>query len=398
MRLIGRSKLLRTLISWQHQDVIKVITGVRRSGKSTLFDLYENYLYRQGVRPEQIIRINLEDLARYHFQTYEQLHDYVLNLIRHQCQYYVLIDEVQMIDGWQRAINSLFLRKNVDIYITGSNAHILSGELATLLSGRFVTINVFPYSFAEYTQVLPQISDRQQLYNHYVMRGGFPYAASLSDPQQAAVYLRDLYNTIILKDVVTRRKVQDVALLERLVLYLMDNIGNLASTHSIVTSFQQNGNLVSGNTIDGYLSALTNAYIFYRADRYDIRGRQLLKTGDKYYVVDPGLRYYLLRARVQDQGRLLENVVYLELLRRGYQVYVGQADKYEIDFVAIKANAVEYYQVAASVRQKETLERELRSLLQVKDNHPKTLITLDYDPEMDYDGIKQKFVLDWLLE
>jgi predicted AAA+ superfamily ATPase len=310
---------------------------------------------------------------------------------------YIFLDEIQHVDEFQRAIDSLFIRKNIDLYITGSNARLLSGELATLLSGRYVTIPMLPLSFSEYLSAFEDRRELSKKYQDYVVNSSFPYSLSLrDDPSRIREYLGGIYNTIVLKDIVERKKIADAAMLDRVIRFMFDNIGNLCSVKKIADTLVSAGRRISVNTIESYLSALTDSFILYRLGRYDVRGKEHLKTGHKYYLADIGLRFYLLGSRGADAGRILENVVYLELLRRGWELSVGKIDDKEIDFVAQRGDLLEYYQVALSVRDESTLERELRSLRAVKDNYPKFLLTMDDDPPSDNDGIRRINVLDWL--
>jgi predicted AAA+ superfamily ATPase len=310
---------------------------------------------------------------------------------------YIFLDEIQNVHEFQRAVDSLYIRKNMDIYITGSNAWLLSGELATLLSGRYVEIHMLPLSFREYLSAFDNAIDIPKKYLDYVMYSSFPYSLKLRDePEQIHDYLGGIYSTIILKDVVERNKIADVPLLELVVRFMFDNIGNLCSVKKIADTLVSSGRRISVNTVETYLSSLTNAFILYRLGRYDIRGKQHLKTGSKYYLADTGLRFYLLGSKMYDAGRILENVVFLELLRRGYELNIGKIDDQEIDFIARRRSMPEYYQVALSVRDKTTLDRELRPLLAAKDNYPKHLLSLDDDPPADYNGIRLVNVLDWL--
>jgi predicted AAA+ superfamily ATPase len=323
---------------------------------------------------------------------------------------YIFLDEIQQAPDFQRAADSLFIRKNVDLYITGSNAHLLSGELATLLSGRYVEIPMLPLSFKEYLSALDDRHDISLKYRDYLVNSSFPYTlklreapAAVSQPFQIRDYLGGIYSTIVLKDVMERKKIADPLMLESVIRFMADNIGNLCSTKKICDTMVSSGRKISVNTVESYLSALLDSFIFYRLGRYDVKGKQRLKTGDKYYLADPGLRYYLLGPEGTDMGRMLENVVFLELLRRRRYLSLGKVDEAEVDFVAESFDAAgsaarEYYQVDLTVRDKTTLERELRPLLAIKDHYPKYLLTLDDDPPASYNGIRQINVLDWLLE
>lgn len=395
--MINRKRYLDELISFKDKDLIKVVTGIRRCGKSTLFDLYCDYLRKNGVSNEQIIRINLED-ADFDFLTnYKELYEYVKSKLVPNKQNYVFLDEVQNIEEFQKACDSLYIKKNVDLYITGSNAYLLSGELATLLSGRYVEIKMLPLSFEEYISYRGE-KDLQQKYVDYITKSSFPYALSLDNDKEIRTYLEGIYNTIIIKDIVARKNISDVSILDSMVKFMFDNVGNLCSSTKIANKMVSAGKKISVPTVENYLSALVDAFILYKVERYDIKGKQYLSSGAKYYVSDIGLRYYLLGSKKADEGHILENIVYLELLRRGYEVYIGKIDNKETDFIAINEYGKEYYQVAYTVRDNDTLERELSSLDSIKDHNPKYLLTMDFTPYTSHNGIKQINVLNWLLK
>lgn len=394
--MIEREKYLEELISFKDKDLIKVITGIRRCGKSTLFDLYIDYLKKNGIKEEQIIRINLEDADYDFIKNYKDLYEYVKVELISNKQNYVFLDEVQIVEDFQKACDSLYIKKNVDLYITGSNANLLSGELATLLSGRYVEIKMLPLSFEEYISYRGE-SDLQQKYVDYITKSSFPYALNLENVKDIRVYLDGIYNTILIKDIATRKKISDISALDSVVRFMFDNIGNLCSSTKIANTMRSSGRNITVPTVESYLSALMEAFILYKASRYDIKGKQRLSSGAKYYVSDIGLRYYLLGSKNADQGHILENIVYLELLRRGYEVYVGKVDNSEVDFMAINEKGEEYYQVAYTVMDEKVLERELKSLENIKDHNPKYLLTMDFTPYTSYNGIKQINVLNWLL-
>lgn len=395
--MINRDNYLNKLIRFKDKELIKVITGIRRCGKSTLFDIYINYLLKNNIKKEQIIRLNLEDPIYYELDNYLKLYNYIKERLKPNEMNYVFIDEVQNIPSFQKAIDGLYIQKNVDIYITGSNAFLLSGELATLLSGRYVEIKMLPFSFKEFKSALPDETN-EWLYKKYISTGSFPYTLKLDSIDDIDMYIKGIYDSIILKDVMARKNFPDKLMLQSVVNFMFDNIGNLLSTNKIADTMTSFGRKTSVHTIESYLSALTESFILYKSTRYDIKGKQYLKTGDKYYVSDLGLRYFILGRKKQDQGRILENVVYLELLRRGYDVYVGKFDNYEVDFVAINSKGIEYFQISETVRDKKTLERELKSLDIINDHYPKYLLTMDVDPETSYNGIRKINVLEWLLE
>lgn len=395
MDYILRKEYLDQLSVWRDKQVIKVITGVRRSGKSTLLLQYQQQLKDAGVDESQIQSVNFEDLDNEHLLDYKELHQHVVRRLIPDAQNYIFLDEIQLVNGFQRTVDSLLLKNNVDIYITGSNAYLLSSEIATLLSGRYIEIRLLPLSFAEYSSVLSV--SREDAYRRYISETSFPYGLQLSDADAIREYIRGLYSTVVLKDIVSRRKLQDMDLLERIIRFLSDNIGNITSVKNIANNLQAGGRRVSDHTVENYLYALIECYLFYRVERYDVRGRQSLKVGHKYYITDLGIRHLLLGIRNNDLGHLLENTVYLELLRRGYQVMVGKMDDAEIDFVAFKSGQPEYYQVALSVRDSSTLQRELAPFQQVNDHYTKYLITLDNDPIVFHNGIRQIYAIDWLL-
>lgn len=311
---------------------------------------------------------------------------------------YLTRAEVQQAENFQEAVDWLYVKKNVDLYITGSNAYLLSGELATLLSGRYVEIKMLPLSFKEYVSAFPENKNTAQLYMNYLSNSSFPGTLELVRKQDIRVYLEGIYNTILLKDIVTRKRIADSSMLESVVEFMFDNIGNICSSTKIANAMTSAGRKISVPTVEGYLSALMDSYILYKVGRYDIRGKQYLATGSKYYIADIGLRYYLLGSKQTDIGHILENVVYLELIRRGYEVYIGKIGDAEVDFIAINEEGEEYYQVSQSVLEEQTLKRELASLEAIKDHNPKYLLTMDYTPLISYNGIKQINVLEWLVK
>lgn len=394
--MIKRDEYLNKLIRFKDKELIKVVTGIRRCGKSTLFELYIDYLLKNGVEKDQIIQINLEDPIYHNITDYLKLYEYIKEKLNTNKKNYVFIDEIQTIPEFQKAADGLYIQKNVDLYITGSNAFLLSGELATLLSGRYIEIKMLPLSFKEFVSANDD-NNIDRLYKKYVSFGSYPYVLNFDNIDDVEIYIKGIYDSIILKDIIARKKFPDQLMLQSVVSFMLDNIGNLYSTNKIADTMTSNGRNISVHTVENYLLALTESFIMYKASRYDIKGKQYLKTGDKYYISEPGIRYFLLGRKEGDRGRVLENVVYLELLRRGYDVYIGKADEYEIDFVAINSKGIEYYQVAESVRDKKTLDRELRALDSIRDHNPKYLLTMDIDPETSYNGIKKINALDWLL-
>lgn len=397
--MIDRPGYLEKLLRWKDRDVIKVVTGVRRCGKSTLLTLFMSELERLGVPPERIISINFERLEYEHLLDYHALHDEVVGRAQPGSMNYVLLDEVQNVPEFQRVIDSLYVRDNIDLYVTGSNALLLGGTLATLLSGRYVEINMLPLSFGEYRTALGGSVSPSRAYRRYIERGSFPATMDFSDDALTLYdYLNGILNTVLLKDVAQRLNISNNLGLRALVTYLFDNIGNLTSAKRISDAIASTGTKISANTVMEYLSALCDSFIFYHASRYDVRGRRVLKLQQKYYAVDLGMRRTALSGCVRDTGRILENVVYLELRRRFGEVYVGRTGDLEIDFVAIGPEGPEYFQVAESAVQEQTLGRELAPLRAVRDNRPKTLITMDDADPGDHDGIRRVFALEWLEE
>lgn len=396
--MITRKEYLEDLINFKDKKLIKVITGIRRCGKSTMFELFQANLKENGVEEEQIITVNLEDGDYRKIRTSEALYEYVESKLIKDRNNYVFLDEVQQADNFQEAVDWIYTKKNVDLYITGSNAYLLSGELATLLSGRYVEIKMLPLSFKEYVSAYPNNTNTAALYMNYLQNSSFPGTLELTRTQDIRTYLEGIYSTILLKDIVTRKKISDPSMLQSVVEFMFDNIGNICSSTKIANAMTSSGRKISVPTIESYLSALTDSFILYKVRRYDIKGKQYLSTGFKYYAADIGLRYFILGTKQTDIGHILENIVYLELLRRGYEVYIGKTDDIEVDFIAINAEGQEYYQVSQTVMEERTLKRELASLEAIKDHNPKYLLTMDYTPLTSYNGIKQINVLDWLLK
>lgn len=397
--MIPRDEYLNFLLRFKNQQIIKVISGIRRCGKSTLLELFREYLINNGVNKEQIIFINFEDLEYEELQDYHKLYDYVKSKMIPDKTNYIFLDEIQHVKNFEKAVDSLFIKKNADIYITGSNAYFMSGELATLLSGRYVELKMLPLSFSEFCTGTPDSIPVSEKYRLYIENSSFPYVLRYeNDYRDVREYLLSLYNTILIKDIVERYKISDIMLLESVVRFIFDNIGNQLSVSKIANTIKSDGRNISTKTVDKYLQSLVDSMMIYQANRYNIKGKQYLKTLEKYYVVDIGLRYAILGKRGYDVGHILENVIYLELIRRGYDVYIGQVGELEVDFVAMNDNGSEYFQVSASVRDEKTLERKLKSLQKINDNYPKYILTLDNDPVCDYDGIKKINALDWLLK
>ncbi len=399
--MILRKEYLENLKALKDKQIIKVISGVRRCGKSTLFELYINYLKQIGIEDRQIISINLEDLENSDLLDYKALYSYIKEKLVSGKTNYIFIDEVQKCAGFEKAVDSLFIKKNCDVYITGSNAYLLSGELATFLSGRYIEIDMLPFSFKEYYEATKESGkNKQELFDTYLKYGSFPYVAYLENNEKIInQYIEGVYNTILIKDVATREKINDVTVLENILKTVASSIGSPISIKKISDTLASGGRKISPNTVENYLRALTDSYILYNAARYDIKGRQFLKTLGKYYFVDTGIRNHIISQSARDLGHLLENVVYLELLRRKNRVNIGKLSEKEVDFVATNMNEVEYYQVCASVIDEKTLERELAPLREIKDNYPKILLTLDnIGNGANYEGIRQINVIDWLLD
>ena len=404
--MIERKEYLKKLIAWKDEQVIKVVTGIRRSGKSTLLDLYKQYLKGHGVGGEQIVSVNFEELENEVLQDYRALYAYLTERLCRGKMTYIFLDEVQKVEGFERVVDSLYIKGNVDVYITGSNSWLLSGELVTLLSGRYVEINMLPFSFSEFYESRGG-GDEDRLFAEYLSDGAFPYIATMDRTKEKVdMYLEGIYNTVIVKDVEerrsrkedpNRRKVTDIALLKNISKFLANCVGSPISVKKIADYITSSGRKVSPNTVDDYIEALTEAYIFYRAERYDVEGKQLLKQNGKLYIVDLGLRRYLLPKCNYDLGYSLENIVFLELVRRGYRVNIGKAGNAEIDFVAGKDDILEYYQVSASLIEQTTFEREIAPLRKIGDNCPKKVLTLDRFTPGNYEGIEVINAIDWLL-
>ena len=393
--MIERKEYLEKLKKWKDKDLIKVITGIRRCGKSTLFDIYIDYLKSIGIEDNHIISVNLENPDN-EFDTYKELYKYVKEQIKDKKQYYVFLDEVQKVSDFQKAVDGLYIMKNVDVYITGSNAYLLSGELATLLTGRYIEIKMYPLSFKEYLNYYKKDAD-EKMYLNYINRSSFPYALKLEEESEIDDYLDALYNTIIVKDIGLRKKIADTTMLRTVARFMFNNIGNCLSIKKIADTLTSDGRSISVHTVESYLESLVESYVFNKVSRFDIKGKQYLQSGEKYYATDVTMRYALLGRRNIDVGHILENIVYLELIRRGYKVYIGKAGEKEIDFVAENKEGFTYFQVAYTTREKATLERELTPLQDINDHYPKYILTMDIDPIADYDGIKKVNVLDWLV-
>lgn len=396
--MIQRKEYLKKLIEFRDKQLIKVVTGVRRCGKSTLLKMYQEWLREQGVEASRIISINFEDIDYEELTDYRKLYDYLKEHLNPERMTYIFLDEIQNVADFPKVVDSLYIKNNVDIYMTGSNAYMLSSEIATLISGRYVQIEMLPFSFKEYMESTGSMNDRGVKYTEYLENSSFPQTLELKgQPDEIRDYLEGLYNTIVVKDIVNRKKITDTMMLKSLLRFVFDNIGNPLSSKKIADTMTSAGRKIDVKTVEKYLEALTESYILYQAKRYNIKGKQYLKTLEKYYVVDVGLRFMLLGSKQMDAVHILENVVYLELLRRGYDVYVGKINEFEVDFVAQNSRGTAYFQVALTVRDEKTLQRELRPLQSIRDHYPKMILTLDEDPETQYDGIRRVNARDWLL-
>lgn len=399
--MIIREKYLNRLIDAKDTEFIKVITGLRRSGKSTLLVMFKQYLLDNGIKEKNIIHINFESAMYDDIKDYKDLYNEVKERLS-KGKNYILLDEVQNIEKWEKAVNSINVDFDVDIYITGSNAYLLSSELATLLSGRYLEIKMYTLSFKEFLKFNnydeTNIEDK---FNEYLKYGGLPAITQIKDKSELVMtYLDDIYTAIVKKDVIERNNIKDVVLLENIVKYISNNIGSQISANKISDYLNSNKIVEKTNhqTIDSYLKMLENAFIVYKADRSDVRSKNILKTLGKYYIADSGIRNIVLGYRNIDEGHLLENIVYLELLRRGYKVNIGKTLDYEVDFVAENIETVKYYQVAKTLINEQTKQRELRSLESIPDNYEKIILTMDKTINKDYNGIKIINIIDFLLE
>ena len=397
--MIQRDEYLNFLISWKDHKVIKVVSGIRRCGKSTLFEIYKDYLIQNGVSEEQLISINFEDADNEYLCTYKSLYEYIKSKMIPNKKNYIFLDEIQHVEHFEKAVDSLFIKDNADVYITGSNAYFMSSELATLLSGRYVELRMLPLSFKEYYGAIENSKlTKREIYNMYITNSSFPYTVYLKDKQQIRTYLDGIFNTIVLNDIVQRNKIADVSMLKSVISFMFDNIGNTTSIKKIADTMASMNRKISNHTVENYLSSMTDSLLMYKVSRYDVKGKQYLQLLDKYYLTDIGLRYYLLGTNNVDKGHILENIVYLELLRRGYEIYVGKVGELEVDFVAKDINGnISYFQVAQTVIDDNVLKRELNSLESISDHNPKYLLTLDEDIPTSYNGIQKINALDWLL-
>lgn len=405
--MVTRNEYLNQLQMWKDEQVIKVVTGIRRCGKSTLLKQFQDKLLQSGVSPEQIISVNFEDLDFEEILNYKALYAYISERLCPDKMTYIFLDEIQKVDSFQKAVDSLFVKENTDIYITGSNAYLLSGELATLLTGRYVEISMLPFSFAEYMECSGESGE--QALAKYMRFGGFPYLSQMENTaEKIDTYLEGIYNTVVIRDIEDRqsrkspdpnkRKITDITLLKTISRYLASIVGSQVSVKSVSDYLISSGRKVSANTVDDYMEALSESFIFYPVERFDISGKQILKLNRKWYIVDLGLRNHILPKRQYDLGFSLKNIVFFELLRRGYKVYIGKNGDTEVDFVARKQGILHYYQVTADMTNEDTFNREIRPLQSINDNYEKVILTLDYMTPGDYEGIKVIHLLDWLTD
>lgn len=401
--MISRDNYLERLKAFKDNKLIKVITGIRRCGKSTLLELFKEYLKGEGVSDDNIIHINLELMKYDDVRDYKTFYNLITERIKNNGRCYLLIDEIQQVDKWEKAINSMNVEFNVDIYITGSNAYLLSSEISTLLSGRYVEIKMLPLSFKEYLEFdhLPHDWTLEDKFNQYLKFGSLPAVPTLpQDNTTINEFLLGIYNTVIVKDVISRNNIKDIGLLEQIVKYVVANTGNIISANKIsgYISSQGRGETTKATTVSNYLDMLEKAYIIYPVKRYDIKGKEQLKNLAKYYVVDTGIRNMLMGYSDSDFGHVLETIVYLELIRRGYQVFIGKWYELEVDFIAVKQDEKKYYQVCLTLMDEKVKERELAPLKAIPDNYEKTILSMDKTYITDYEGIKFENIIDFLIE
>lgn len=400
--MILRTSYFNQLLQLRDQDLIKVVTGIRRCGKSTLLQAFQQYLLTDNVAADAICFLNFEERENAHFQTWEEVYDFIISQLSAATKRYVFLDEVQLIPQFEKLVDALYVKKDIDLYITGSNAYLLSSELSTMLSGRYIAINLHPFSFAEYVTAFPEVSDMGRLFRQYMNGSCFPESVTLSKvaPEQENIYLQSLYDTVVIKDIVQRQKLRKFDTLQRVLNFVFDSVGSVVSPNNIADTIRRNTQEpLSHNTILKYLRYFSESYLIYPVCLYNIKGKRLLASNYKYYVVDLGLKNILhTNTPTTDLGHKLENVVYFELLRRGGTVYAGRTDNGEVDFVVQHYDGTRsYYQVAYTANDEKTLKRELSSLRNIRDSHPKYLLTLDYDTS-NIDGIQRVNVIDWLLK
>lgn len=400
--MILRTSYFNQLLQLRDQDLIKVVTGIRRCGKSTLLHAFKQHLVTDGVAADAICFLNFEERENAHFQSWEQVYDFIIDNLSAAAKRYVFLDEVQLIPQFEKLVDALYVKKDIDLYITGSNAYLLSSELSTMLSGRYIAINLHPFSFAEYVTAFPEVSDMGKLFRQYMNGSCFPESVTLSKvaPEQENIYLQSLYDTVVVKDIVQRQKLRKFDTLQRVLNFVFDSVGSVVSPNNIADTLRKNTREpLSHNTILKYLRYFSESYLIYPVRLFNIKGKRLLASNYKYYVVDLGLKNILqTNAPTIDLGHKLENVVYFELLRRGGTVYAGRTDNGEVDFVVQHYDGTRaYYQVAYTANDEKTLKRELSSLRNIRDSYPKYLLTLDYETS-NIDGIQRVHVIDWLLK
>ena len=396
--MVSRNDKIEELKQYIDKDVIKVVTGFRRSGKSTLFALFMESLKKSGISPNCIISINLEDPS-FDFESHKDLYKYVLERIDNDNKYYVFLDEIQNIKEFEKAIDGLYLKKNIDLYITGSNANLLSGELATLLSGRYVEIKMMPYSFKEFVEAYDKDIDIRKKFDIYLLNGGMPGNVEFIDDNTSYKYLDGVFSTVVYKDIMQRIKVSDKILMESIIKYLSSIVGSFTNVKNISDYLTSNNYKTTNHTVEKYINAFVESFLFYKADSFDIDGKQILKRNYKYYVVDIGFINYLFGKKAnRNYGHILENIVFLELKRRYNEVYVAKIGTQEIDFIVKTNGTEEYYQVAFSTQDEKVLERELKPLQKIDNNYKKILLTLDDLPDTDFDGILRRNIIQWLLD
>lgn len=404
--MVQRKEYLEKLIEWKDDDVIKVVTGIRRCGKSTLLMQYQDYLKSIGIEENQIVAVNFEELEYEELCDYKKLYAYIKDRLVVDKITYIFLDEIQKVPSFEKVVDSLYVKPNIDIYITGSNAYMLSGDLATLLTGRYVEISMLPLSFSEYMQLSDK--DKESAFADYIKYGGLPFVATMDrTDDKVDTYLEGIYNTVIVKDIEDRqkrqesnsdkRKINDIPLLKTIAKYLSSVIGSPVSLRGITNYLVSSGRKISANTVSNYVDALIESFIFYPAERFDIVGKQLLKANKKYYMVDLGIRNHILPRKYYDLGFSVENIVFFELLRRGCKVTIGKYQENEIDFVAEKRGEFTYIQVTADMVSESTFDREMKPLYAIQDNYEKIVLTLDKLTVGNYDGIKVVNVIDWLL-
>nr|WP_303663359.1 ATP-binding protein [Ruminococcus bromii] len=404
--MVQRKEYLEKLIEWKDDDVIKVVTGIRRCGKSTLLMQYQDYLKSIGIEENQIIAVNFEELEYEELCDYKKLYAYIKDRLVADKITYIFLDEIQKVPSFEKVVDSLYVKPNIDIYITGSNAYMLSGDLATLLTGRYVEISMLPLSFSEYMQLSDK--DKESAFADYIKYGGLPFVATMDrTDDKVDTYLEGIYNTVIVKDIEDRqkrqesnsdkRKINDIPLLKTIAKYLSSVIGSPVSLRGITNYLVSSGRKISANTVSNYVDALIESFIFYPAERFDIVGKQLLKANKKYYMVDLGIRNHILPRKYYDLGFSVENIVFFELLRRGCKVTIGKYQENEVDFVAERRGEFTYIQVTADMVSESTFDREMKPLYAIQDNYEKIVLTLDKLTVGNYDGIKVVNVIDWLL-